>query len=70
MGIDGVPLQVWGQPLSDYQCRGPAIDQEMIVADSLTSEGILGLDFLESNQCILDLQDIKLYSQRKALYMW
>ena len=32
----------------------------MIVADSLTSQGILGLDFLESNQCILDLAKGKL----------
>ena len=59
-----------GAAIVRLSMQGPAIDQEMIVADSLTSEGILGLDFLESNQCILDLQDIKLYSQRKALYMW
>lgn len=31
------------------------LEQKLIIADSLTSQGILGLDFLESNQCVLDL---------------
>ena len=29
--------------------------QELIIVNSLTSEGILGLNFLEANGCILDL---------------
>jgi len=36
---------------------GLNVHQTFIVADSLTSQGILGMDFLESNHCILDLAD-------------
>jgi len=32
-----------------------AFEQEFIIAEGITAEGILGLDFLEANKCILNL---------------
>lgn len=34
----------------------------MIIAESLTSEGILGINFLEGNGCVLDLSKGELVS--------
>ena len=33
---------------------GQIFHQELIVLSSLTSDGILGLNFLETNECVLD----------------
>ena len=60
VGVDGVPLQVHGSAVLSLSVRGLTIDQNFIVADALTSQGILRMDFLESNHCILDLAEGKL----------
>ena len=60
VGVDGVPLKVQGSTLIRLPLCGLTIDQNFIVADVLTSEGIFGMDFLESNHCILDLAAGKL----------
>ena len=60
VGVDGAPLQVCGSAVLSLSVCGLTIDQNFIVADALTSQGILGMDFLESNHCILDLAEGKL----------
>ena len=60
VGVDGVSLHVRGSALITLFIMGLTIDQTLIVTDSLTSQGILGLGFLESHYCILDLAQGKL----------
>ena len=55
VGVDGVPLQVQGSASVKLFLKGLMMDKNLIVAESLTLEGILGVDFLESNHYILDL---------------
>ena len=64
VGVDGVPLKVRGSTLP---LCGLTIDQNFIVADALTSQGILGIDFLESNHCILDLAAGKLSAGGRSI---
>ena len=55
VGADGSPLQVQGSAVVELTISGQVFKQEFIIADSLASEGILSLNFLESNRCIVDL---------------
>ena len=70
VGVDGVPLQVRGSAIVTLSLKGLMVDQNLIVADSLTSEGILGMDFLESNHCILDLAEEKLSTGGKTISLY
>ena len=54
MGVGGTPLRVDGIAKLDLELGGRQYAVEMVVAD-LRTEGILGLDFLETNQCAVDL---------------
>ena len=54
VGVDGSCLQVQGLVTVEFTMSG-IFSQELIVANTLTSEGILGLNFLEANECVLDL---------------
>lgn len=67
VGVDGVPLQVRGSAVLDLSLKGLRVEQNLIVADSLTSQGILGMDFLESHHCILDLANGKLSTGGKTM---
>jgi len=67
VGVDGLPLQVQGSVLITLSVMGLTVDQELIVADSLTSQGILGMDFLESHRRILDLTDGKLSTGGRSI---
>ena len=55
VGVDGTPLQVQGSVTVELEMSGQIFVQELIVANTLTSEGILGLNFLEANECVVDL---------------
>ena len=39
----------------ELEISGKTFKQDLIVVNALTSEGILGLNFLEANNCVLDL---------------
>ena len=54
VGVGGTPLRVSGIAKLHLELIGQQYIVEMVVAD-LRTEGILGLDFLESNQCAIDL---------------
>jgi len=51
VGVDGAPLQVQGSVTVELEMSGQIFAQKLIVANALTSEGILGLNFLEANEC-------------------
>ena len=55
VGVDGACLQVQGLVTVEFTMSGHIFSQELIVANALTSERILGLNFLEANECVLDL---------------
>ena len=52
VGADGSPLQTQGSTAVELTISGKTFKQELIIVNSLTSEGILGLNFLEANGCI------------------
>ena len=54
VGVGGAPLQVSGTAKLHLELGGQQYLVEMVVAD-LRTEGVLGLDFLETNQYAIDL---------------
>ena len=54
VGVGGTPLIVNGTAKLQLELGGQQYPVEMVVAD-LRAEGILGLDFLEANQCAINL---------------
>ena len=76
--VGGTPLRVSGMAELYLELGGQQYLVEMVVAD-LRTEGILGLDFLETNQCAIDLpygtirlkgndQPISLYRTRNTTH--
>ena len=55
VGVDGAPLQIHGSVAVELEISEKTSKQDLIVVNALTSEGILGLNFLEANNCVLDL---------------
>ena len=55
VGVGGAPLQIQRSVTIELEFSGKTFKQELIVVNVLTSEGILGLNFLEANDCVLDL---------------
>ena len=55
IGVEGTPLQVHGYTKTTIQLAGEQFHVRVIVVDSLTTEAILGMDFLEANDCTIDI---------------
>ena len=55
VGVDGVPIKVEGMVSAPITTGEVTLQHDFIVAEQITAEAILGLDFLETNKCILDL---------------
>ena len=55
MGVDGMPIKVHGSVSIPITINGEDYKHKFIVAEQLINEAILGLDFMETNKCILDL---------------
>ena len=53
--MDGIPIKVRGAASVDVTVEGHTLSHQFSIADHITAEGILGMDFLEQNKCILDL---------------
>ena len=56
VAVDGSPLTVHGRVTLPVRLGNHKEEVTFAVADGLTVEAILGLDFLENNQCTLDLR--------------
>ena len=55
VGAEGKPLQVWGCKQLTVTIAGQKFESQVIIADSLTAEGILGLNFFQAHHCMIDL---------------
>jgi len=55
VGVDGTPLSVIGSRKINFCFTGVSFPHSVLVVESLLCEGILGMDFLEHNQCSIDL---------------
>ena len=60
VGVAGTPLQVRGTTKLQVEFGGQRHSMDVIVADSLRTEAILGLDFLDTHQCVIDVGHHKL----------
>ena len=54
VGVDRCPLQVKGSVSVQLNFGGRSFLTSVIVVKGLTEEGILGLDFLQQHQCIIN----------------
>ena len=66
VGVDGIPLKVRGASTFHFIIAGLEFNHRLIIADNITADAILGLDFLDSHQCVLDLGQRKLCVNNKA----
>ena len=64
VGVGGTPLRVSGIAKLCLELGGQQYHVEIVVAD-LRTEGTLGLDFLETNQCAIDLPQGTMKLKRK-----
>ena len=55
IGVDGTPLQVCGQTKISLTLMKRCFQVEVLIVDSLTTEAILGVSFLELNNILIDL---------------
>ena len=55
VGVDGHPIRVRGSVTVPVSIAGRSFQQQFIIADHITAEGILGVDFMERNNCVVDL---------------
>jgi len=55
VGVDGSPLQLRGTASVKISVGNLTICHTFVIADKITAEAILGMDFLEENKCVLDL---------------
>jgi hypothetical protein len=55
VGVAGTPLEVWGTAFVDVEIAGEHFSTQVVVASALTTEAILGGDFLRNKQCTLEI---------------
>lgn len=60
MRVDGKPIRIEGSASVPVAIGKATFNHEFIVANEITAEAILGLDFLEAKRCVLDLAGGKL----------
>jgi len=57
IGVDGHPIKVRGSARLPVSFAEVEFQQVFIIADGITAEGILGMDFMEENKCVVDIAD-------------
>ena len=55
VGVQGSPLQIHGVASVEVELAKEKFSSRVIIVDSLTSEAILGKDFLKANKCVIDV---------------
>ena len=55
VGVQGSPLQIHGVASVEIELAKEKFSSRVIVVDSLTSEAILGKDFLKDNRCVVNV---------------
>ena len=67
MGVEGSPIPISGVASVDVGFSGVTVKGDCIVAKSLTTEAILGLDFLEQNHCVINTEQKVLHLKGRSL---
>ena len=67
VGVDGIPIRIRGSTLIQFSIGSMEFKHEFVIADHITAEAILGLDFLEANKCVLDLSKQEMTIRDKVL---
>ena len=67
VGVEGSAIQIEGVATLNLCFSGVMVKGEFIVAKSLNTEAILGLDFLEQNQCVINTKQKVLHISGRAL---
>ncbi len=68
VGVEGTALQVYGTAEVPVEFAGETFQVRTIVADALTTEAILGLDFMEAHGCTLDTREKQLqFADRRVV---
>ena len=53
VGANGTPIRVHGTAMVNLTMAHKTFPTQVVVAESLTAEAIMGLDFLEKNKCVI-----------------
>ena len=61
VGMEGTPLQVYGMVQVEFQLADEVFQHHVLVVGGLSAEVILGLDFMEENNCTIELGKTMLY---------
>jgi len=67
VGAEGSTIPVRGVAKLDFTMAGILMTAEFLVTDQLSSEAILGLDFLEQNKCIINAEQHTVHINGKAI---
>ena len=67
VGADGSPLQTFGTTSVTLALNGATMSVDVVVASPLTSEGILGLDFLKKQKVLIDLESERIFLREQDL---
>ena len=67
MGVEGSPIPVIEVADVEVSFSGVNVRAEFIVAKTLSADAILGLDFLEQNQCVINAEQRVLHIKGRAL---
>ena len=66
-GVEGSPLIVFGCSPIWIRLSGEVFQWTMLIVDQLTTEGILGLDFLEANSCSVNMANRCIHFPEKKI---
>jgi len=68
VGVEGSPLSVQGVTTLDITLAGIVVRSDILVANTLSAEAIMGLDFLESNGCVINTGHSVMHLKGKAIH--
>ena len=57
VGVEGSSVPVHGMTTMDIQLQGQMVSIDFVVVEMLKVESLMGLDFLEKNNCVIDLSE-------------
>ena len=67
VGAEGSPIEINGTAALTFLIAGQKVYGEFLVTNRLNSEAILGLDFLQQNQCIINAEQHTVHLRGKAV---
>ena len=67
VGVEGSPLSVLGATKLDITLAGTVVSGDFLVAKALSAEAIMGLDFLESQGCVINTGQSVIHLKGKTI---